>query len=71
MNRARPRAVLIEAFCDPQTVHYLGYSRKAVEKKIEDRVWRFKKEFDRAPDGHIMIILDGVDAWAENQKAAA
>lgn len=65
------RYVLINAFCDPVTVHYMGYTEKAVEKKIETGVWREGKEYRKAPDGHIMIDLEGVRRWVENQKQAA
>lgn len=65
------RYVLLEAFCDPITVHYMGYSRKAAECKIATGVWREGKEYRRAPDGHIMIDLEGVRRWVENQKQMA
>lgn len=65
------RYVLIKAFCDPVTVHYMGYTEKAVESKIDKGTWREGKEFRRAPDGHIMIDLEGVRRWVENQKQAA
>lgn len=65
------RYVLIKAFCNQATVHYMGYTEKAVERKIAERVWREGREYRRAPDGHIMIDLEGVKRWVEAQKVAA
>lgn len=65
------RYVLIKAFCDRASVHYMGYTEKAVERKIEANVWREGREYRRAPDGHIMVDLQGVTRWVEDQKRAA
>ena len=65
------RYVLIKAFCDRVSVYCMGYTERAVESKIEKGVWREGKEYRRAPDGHIMIDLEGVKRWAESQKQAA
>ena len=65
------RYVLIKAFCNPVTVTYMGYTEKAVERKIEDGIWRLNKEYIRASDGHIMIDVEGVQRWAADQKRAA
>jgi len=70
MNAAL-RYVLIKAFCNPVSVYYMGYTEKACERKIADRVWREGREWRRAPDGHIMIDLQGVTRWVENHKLAA
>lgn len=60
------RYVLVEAFCNPVSVHYMGYSRRAVEGKVAKGVWREGKEYRRAPDGHIVIDLEGVRRWVES-----
>jgi hypothetical protein len=65
------RYVLIKAFCNPVTVCFMGYTEKAVERKIEDGIWRLNKEYIRARDGHIMIDVEGVQRWVEDQKQAA
>lgn len=65
------RYVLIAAFCNPVSAHYMGYTEKAIARKVETGVWREGKEYRRAPDGHIMIDLEGVRRWVENQKQAA
>lgn len=68
MNRPRlgPRYVLITVFC-VQT----GYTEKAVERKREEGVWRIGQVLRKAPDGHIMVDLDGYEAWVEGEKVAA
>lgn len=65
------RYVLIKAFCNPVAVSFMGYTEKAAERKIEEGIWRENREYIRAPDGHIMIDVEGVQRWAENQKRAA
>ena len=54
-----------------------GYSEKAVARKIEDGVWVDGREYVRAPDGRLLIDMDGFEKWAlgdkrwaEKQKAA-
>ena len=55
-----------------------GYSEKAVARKIEDGVWVEGREYVRAPDGRLLIDMDGFEKWAlgeqrwaEKQQAAA
>lgn len=55
-----------------------GYSEKAVARKIEDGVWVEGREYVRAPDGRLLIDMDGFNKWAlgeqrwaERQQAAA
>lgn len=67
----RARYVTIAAFCNPVTVHYMGYTEKAVRKKIEDQVWIVDREYIKGPDGHILLAVEGIERWAEQEKAAA
>jgi hypothetical protein len=46
-----------------------GYTEKAVRRKIEDGVWLQDKEFKCAPDGHILIALEGYHKWVENSNS--
>jgi len=46
-----------------------GYSQKAVRRKIESGAWLEGREYRRAPDGHIIIDMQGYYKWVE--KAAA
>jgi len=40
-----------------------GLTEKAIRRKIEDGVWIEKREWIRAPDGHIFIDREGVQRW--------
>ena len=45
-----------------------GYTQKAVRRKIEEGIWVEGKQFKRAPDGHILIDMQGYERWVEGQK---
>ena len=60
------RYVLIPAFS-----LLTGYSEKAVRRKIEDGVWLQGDVWKKAPDGHIMIDLEGYQRWVEGEKVRA
>ena len=53
---------LIPKFCAES-----GYSEKAVRRKIEEGVWLEGHQYRRAPDGHILIDVEGVERWVEGQ----
>ena len=48
-----------------------GYTQKAVRRKIEDGVWIEGRQYRRAPDGHILIDMQGYEKWVENQPHTA
>ncbi len=48
-----------------------GYTQKAVRRKIEEGIWREGREFRRAPDGHILVDLQGYEKWVEHHKLVA
>lgn len=48
-----------------------GYSQKAVRRKIEDGHWLEGKEYRRAPDGHILVDMEGYYKWVEGQRLVA
>lgn len=54
----------------PRFVELSGYTEEAVHKKIERGVWLQDREYVRAPDGRILISLQGFDKWAEGQASA-
>ena len=45
-----------------------GYSEKAVARKIEDGVWVEGCEYVRAPDGRLLIDMDGFNRWARQSQ---
>lgn len=47
-----------------------GYSAKAVYHKIENGVWLELHQFRRAPDGRILIDLEGYERWVEGEDPA-
>lgn len=54
------RFVTIQAFA-----LLTGYSEKAIEKKIDDKVWMEGRHYRRAPDGRRLIDLEGFERWVE------
>ena len=43
-----------------------GYTVKAMERKIERGDWQEGKVWRRAPDGRILIDVQGFQRWVEN-----
>lgn len=43
-----------------------GYTVKAMERKIERGDWVEGQVWRRAPDGHIMIDIQGYQRWVED-----
>ncbi|WP_454004943.1 excisionase [Alcaligenes sp. Marseille-Q7550] len=43
-----------------------GYTEKAARRKIEDGVWLQDREYRRAPDGNILVDLEGYLKWVES-----
>ncbi len=48
-----------------------GYTEKAVRRKVEEGVWLEGREYRRAPDGHILVDMEGYTKWVEGQRVAA
>lgn len=58
------RYVLIPLFCA-----VTGYTEKAVRRKIQSGVWLQDQLWRKAPDGHILIDMEGFHRWVENQMS--
>ncbi|HEY9012047.1 MAG TPA: hypothetical protein VIN06_13610 [Devosia sp.] len=43
-----------------------GYTAKAIQRKIQDGVWPEGVVWKRAPDGRVLIDMDGYGRWVEN-----
>lgn len=56
---------VISKFCE-----LTGYSVKAVEKEIEKGVWLEGREFHRAPDGRLVIDIEGYNRWVRGEREA-
>lgn len=48
-----------------------GYTIEAIETKVKRGVWLEGKEYIRAPDGSILIDMEGYERWAVGQRRAA
>lgn len=48
-----------------------GYSEKAIRRKIEDGIWVAGREYRKAPDGNILIDVEGYERWVAGGKAVA
>lgn len=48
-----------------------GYTVDAIEAKVKRGVWLEGKEYIRAPDGSILIDMEGYERWAVGQRQAA
>lgn len=42
-----------------------GYSEEAVRAKIKDGTWLEGRVFRKAPDGRILISVEGYQSWVE------
>lgn len=60
------RYIRIPVFCAQS-----GYTPKAVSEKIRMGAWVEGRQYRRAPDGHILIDVEGFEKWVENQEQAA
>lgn len=48
-----------------------GYTEDAIRSKIRDAIWREGLEWKRAPDGRVLIDVDGYHRWVEAGSALA
>lgn len=48
-----------------------GWTDKAVRRKIGDGVWVLGREYRRAPDGAVLIDVEGYEKWVEGGAEAA
>lgn len=45
-----------------------GYTEAAIRSKIADGTWRKDYVWRKAPDGRVLIDVDGYEAWVEMGK---
>ncbi len=45
-----------------------GYTVKAMERKIERGDWIYGREYLKAPDGRIHVIVIGYERWVESKS---
>jgi hypothetical protein len=54
------RYVTIRKFCE-----LTGYTEEAIRVKIKRGVWTENRVWRKAPDGHILIHMEGFWSWVE------
>ena len=42
-----------------------GYSEKAIRAKMSDGTWQEDQQWIKAPDGRVLIIVEGIKQWVE------
>lgn len=47
-----------------------GYTEKAVYRKIGDGHWLDGREYIKAPDGNILVSMEGYEKWVEGRRQA-
>ncbi len=52
----------------PKFEELTGYTEKAVRRKMEEGHWLQGKEYRKAPDGHILVDLEGYNKWVEGRR---
>jgi len=48
-----------------------GWTEKSVRRKIEDGIWVQGREYRKAPDGALLIDVEGYNKWVEGGAVAA
>jgi hypothetical protein len=48
-----------------------GYTEKAVRAKMARGVWLQDREFVKAPDGHVLMDLEGYERWVLGEALGA
>jgi len=56
----------VAKFCDES-----GWTDRAVRRKIQDGVWVEGKQYRRAPDGNVLIDVEGYERWVEGERVTA
>lgn len=56
------RYVTVEKFAEES-----GYTADAIRNKVAKGVWLENRQFRRAPDGRVLIDVQGVEKWVEGQ----
>lgn len=59
------RHVLVAKFCELS-----GYTDDAVRAKIKNGIWLEGVVWIKAPDGRVLIDLEGYEAWVDGNQLA-
>jgi hypothetical protein len=58
------RYLRVAKFCE-----LTGWTDRAVRRKIQEGVWLEGREYRRAPEGSILIDMQGYNQWVEREGA--
>lgn len=53
----------------PKFAELSGYTAGTIQSKIWDGIWRDGQDWQRAPDGRILVNVDGYHRWVEGASA--
>ena len=67
---AAPVALQVKYALLPLFAAITGHTVKACQRKIETGVWREGQHYRRAPDGRILMDLEGYQKWVEHSTVA-
>ena len=48
-----------------------GYTESAIRTKIRDGIWLQNRQWVKAPDGRILIYVEGYYEWVEKSKVSS
>jgi hypothetical protein len=51
----------------PAFAQISGYTEKAIHRKIEEGVWIEGRQYHRAPDGRLLIDIQGYEEWVSSK----
>jgi hypothetical protein len=51
----------------PKFAELSGYTPTTIRSKIRDAIWREGLELRRAPDGRILVDVDGYHRWVKSE----
>lgn len=61
-----------DEFCRiPVAAAALGYSEKAIRRKMEEGVWTAGVHYRKAPDGCVFIHMPAVPRWIKGETCGA
>lgn len=47
-----------------------GYSESAIRAKMSDGTWQENHQWIKAPDGRLLIIVEGIKQWVETGQVS-
>ncbi len=71
IEQVKPMIITPVRYVLPPVASFMtGYSVKAIEHKMRRGEWEEGKVWRRAPDGRVVIDLDGYEKWVESGRTS-